>query len=278
MATAGLSPSKFSYHLWRLTALMFCLVSWGIVLGLRSFLGLALPWQVYFPLLIGMAGFVLVKLFFRTSGKDDRGTVIMIASSFLNFIILLSGQFYLLIASILTVCLGYTQVGVKWMANHREMIKTHQVLLYGMAVAGVLLAIAGYYFMGVGWPLIGALLAINVFAVAMYLVFHPTTYTHIDEISPMLVLMMDFFAANALFHSAYIPLSLFFPNIFTISLTWSMLFLFNGVMLSVMTPLVIDKPKNSAELEQVLPQAIPLCNLSEKEMPQPSAPPAPPKV
>lgn len=273
MPTSVPTPSKFSYQAWRAIALIFCLVVWGIVLSLRSFLGIMLPWQVYFPVLVGIAVFVLAKLLLRGSGKEDRGALIAFAASFMNFIILLSGQFYLLLGAIFTVCLGYTQVGVKWMANHREMIMTHQVLLYGLAMASVALAVTGYYFLGAGWPLIGALLVMNVFAVAMYLVFHPTSYTHLEEMSPFIVVMMDFFAANALFHSAYIPLCLLFPNIFTISLTWSMLFLFNGVMLSVMTPLVIDKPLNGIELEQIDQSNIPI--VEGTLVPTPSAPPMP---
>lgn len=228
---------------WRSVGALISLMYWAAILTLRLTVGAIIPWVIYYPIVGMAAAFLFFKFFAKLGQVTDYGLCVNITACLLNFLVLLSGSIPFLIISIAIALMGWMQNFVRSVSPMREYSKTTALFMYASMCAVVITASILYMVHGAILPSIIALYIVNLIAVCMYGVNHPTTYKHFEEMNPITVMMLDFYTASVFIHAQYIILSLLLPAMFPLSYSAALFYTFHGVILSVITPLMIDKAK-----------------------------------
>ena len=253
---------------WRSLGMIMCLVMWLSLFAVRVFLSVMLPPILMYPIM-GVVALALVSKFFAfISHHDEHHVLIMPAISLMTFIIILTGSVvWLGLAATLTLS-GITHYLVKLGHANRQYNRYIAYGLFAFVFAAIVISVFCFVTNGAILPTYVAMLFVNLFAVCFYFLNHPNIFEHYKQIPAFVVLSMDFFALSILFHTSYIPMCLFFPSMFTMSIISSFTYMFHAISLTLMT-IFIMRPSsegketaiNNEESDSLLSKDVPVATV-----------------
>ena len=233
------STYVMSFLRWRAFGMIVCLILWATLFSLRIFLTVILPPILMYPIMGVIAVALLSKFFAFIGRQDNKHILISPVVGFTTFIIILTGSvLWLGIAAALALS-GMTQYLVRFAYTNRQYNTYIAYGLFAVVLLATAISVFCYFTSGAFLPTYAAILVINLFSVCFYFLNHPTMFEHCKELQSFLVISMDFFALSILFHSCYIPICIFFPSMFTLSIGASLTYLFHAISLALLTVFVM---------------------------------------
>ena len=235
---------------YRLFGMLMCAGLWTSILLIRVFLSSFLPPILMYPIMF-LIGFILFTKFFTfICNQNDYGMSATFVVSLMSFIILLTGSLPLLMMSAAFALLSWPQDIVRFAAGYKERSQSIAIGLFGFVLIAIIVAASFYLTTGAVLPVMIALISINLCAVSYYFLNHPTSFKHYKEISPFVVISLDFFALSILMHTLYVPLCILAPSLFSLALSTGVVYTFHSMCLMFLTLFVSrPMPKSGSEAD-----------------------------